>query len=59
VDPDSLQPDGSAITVVETSIEKPKLGAPVPTLLMETTDGATLRSGEWKGKVVLLDFWAS
>ena len=59
MDPDSLQPDGSAVTVVETSLEKPKLGARVPTLLMETTDGATLRSSEWKGKVVLLDFWAS
>ena len=59
VDPDSLRPDSSAVTVVETSLEKPRLGAPVPTLIMETTDGATLRSGEWKGKVVLLDFWAS
>ena len=24
---------------------------------METADGAMLRSGEWKGKVVPLDFW--
>ena len=59
VDPDSLQPDGSAVTVVETSLEKPKVGSPVPSLIMETTSGATLRSGEWKGSVVLLDFWAS
>ena len=59
VDPDSLKPDGSAVTVVETSLEKPKIGSPVPTLIMETTGGATLRSGEWRGKVVLLDFWAS
>lgn len=59
VDPDSLRPDGSAVTLVETSLEKPKLGSPLPTLIMETTDGATLRSGDWKGRVVLLDFWAS
>jgi thiol-disulfide isomerase/thioredoxin len=59
VDPDSLQPDGSAVTVVETSLARPKIGSPVPTLLLETTDGATLRSQDWKGKVVLLDFWAS
>lgn len=59
VDPDSLEADGSAVTVVETSLEKPRLGAPVPTLVMETTDGLTLRTSDWKGKVVLLDFWAS
>jgi thiol-disulfide isomerase/thioredoxin len=59
VDPDSLEPDGSALTVVETALEKPKLGSPVPTLLMETMDGKTIRSGDWKGKPVLLDFWAS
>jgi len=59
VDPDGLRPDGSAVIVVETSLEKPRIGSPVPTLIMETADGATLRSGDWKGKVVLLDFWAS
>ena len=59
VDPDSLRPDGSAVTLVETSLEKPKLGSPAPTLIMETTDGAALRSSEWKGRVILLDFWAS
>jgi thiol-disulfide isomerase/thioredoxin len=59
VDPDSLEPDGSAVTKVETPLERPRVGAPVPTLVMETTDGATLRSVDWKGKVTLLDFWAS
>jgi thiol-disulfide isomerase/thioredoxin len=59
VDPDSLEPDGSAVTIVETGLEKPKIGSPVPTLLMETTDGKTIRSADWKDKVVLLDFWAS
>jgi len=59
VDPDSLTPDGSAVTIVETALEKPKIGSPVPTLVMETTDGKTVRSADWKGKAVLLDFWAS
>jgi thiol-disulfide isomerase/thioredoxin len=59
VDPDSLEADGSAVTIVETSLEKPRLGAPVPTLVMETADGRTLHTSDWKGKVMLLDFWAS
>jgi thiol-disulfide isomerase/thioredoxin len=59
VDPDSLEPDGSAVTVVATALEEPKLGSRVPAPLLETTDGQTIRSGDWKGKPVLLDFWAS
>ena len=59
VDPDSLEPDGSAVTVVETSLIPPKLGEKIPTLALQTTSGETLHSEAWKGKVVLLDFWAS
>jgi hypothetical protein len=59
VDPDSMEPDGSAVTVVETALEKPRIGSPVPRLELETTNGDTLRSDAWKGKPVLLDFWAS
>jgi thiol-disulfide isomerase/thioredoxin len=59
VDPDSLAPDGSAVTVVETSLTAARLNAPIPPLEMRTTGGATLRSQDWRGKVVLLDFWAS
>jgi len=59
VDPDSLEQDGSAVTVVETSLTPPKLGEKVPTLALQTTSGETLHSEDWKGKVVLLDFWAS
>ena len=59
VDPDSLEPDGSAVTVVETSAQGVRTGAPIPSFVMETTDGETLHSENWKGKVTLLDFWAS
>jgi thiol-disulfide isomerase/thioredoxin len=59
VDPDSLEPDGSAVTVVETSLQGVKTGAPIPSFVLETTDGDILHSGNWKGKVALLDFWAS
>jgi thiol-disulfide isomerase/thioredoxin len=59
VDPDSLEPDGSAVTVVETSLRGVKTGAPIPSFVLETTDGGTLHSENWKGKVALLDFWAS
>ena len=59
VDPDSLEPDGSAVTVVETSLQGVKTGAPIPSFVLETTDGDTLHSETWKGKVALLDFWAS
>jgi thiol-disulfide isomerase/thioredoxin len=59
VDPDSLDPDGSAVAVVETSAEKPKIGSRVPSLVVNTTDGNTIHSESWKGRVTVLDFWAS
>jgi thiol-disulfide isomerase/thioredoxin len=59
VDPDSLEPDGSAVTVVETSAEKPRVGNRMPSLVMDTTDGDIIHSESWKGKVTVLDFWAS
>jgi len=59
VDPDSLGPDGLTVTVVETALDRPMVGSPVPIFTVESTNGAALRSSEWKGKTVLLDFWAS
>ena len=59
VDPDSLKPDGSAVTVVETSAERPQVGSRVPSLVLSTTDGGTIHSESWKGKLTVLDFWAS
>jgi thiol-disulfide isomerase/thioredoxin len=59
VDPDSLEPDGSAVTIVETSVVRPQIGSPLPSLVLTTTDGGTIHSESWKGKLTLLDFWAS
>ena len=59
VDPDSLEPDGSAVTLLETSAVRPQIGSPMPSLVLTTTDGATIHSESWKGKLMLLDFWAS
>lgn len=59
VDPDSLEPDGSAVTIVETSTVRPQIGSSMPSLVLTTTDGITIHSGNWKGKLTLLDFWAS
>ena len=59
VDPDSMEPDGTAVTVVETSAPRPRMNAPIPSFSVTTTDGALLRSETWKGKVTVLDFWAS
>jgi len=59
VDPDSLEPDGSAVAVVETSAVKPRIGAPIPSFVIDSTDGESIHSESWKGKVTVLDFWAS
>jgi thiol-disulfide isomerase/thioredoxin len=59
VDPDSLESDGSAVTLVETSAARPTLDAPLPSFALITTDGGTIRSESWRGKLAVLDFWAS
>jgi thiol-disulfide isomerase/thioredoxin len=39
--------------------EKIRIGEPAPELAMPNTDGQTMKLSDLKGKVVLLDFWAS
>ena len=56
VDPDSLEPDGSGVTIVETSAVRPQTGSPMPSIVLTTTDGGTIHSESWKGKLMLLDF---
>lgn len=55
----SLEPDGSAATLVPTSLRGAQLNEPAPSFSFTTLQGKTMRSEEMKGKVVLLDFWAS
>ena len=59
VDPNSVARDGSRVAVVETSIRVPALGAPLPPVVMKTMERKTLRPENWRGKAVVLDFWAS
>ncbi len=40
-------------------IESPMLGRPAPAFVLTLFDGRTIRSGDLRGKVVLVNFWAS
>jgi thiol-disulfide isomerase/thioredoxin len=54
-----IKPDGSLITLTETTLRVPKMGAPLPQFSLTTSAGETVRLDELKGKMHLLDFWAS
>src|SRR5262245_18861948 len=54
-----IEPDGSALTLSETDLKVPKVGEPLPEVSLLTTGGKTIRSSDLKGRVVVLDFWAS
>jgi len=56
---ENIEPDGSAITLTPTSLRVPKLGESLPAFSLETQDGKTINSYDLKGKLTLLDFWAS
>ncbi len=58
-DPNSVARDGSRVAVVESSIRVPALGAPLPPVVLTAMDRRTLRPENWRGKAVVLDFWAS
>lgn len=55
----SIGNNGSNIALAETSLRVPRLGAGLPEFSLETTSGKILRLSELKGKMHLLDFWAS
>lgn len=56
---DQLAADGSSITLKESSYSAPKVGDPLPAFALLTTENKPLSSEQLKGKVHLLDFWAS
>ena len=56
---ESIEVDGSSLTLVKTNLRVPKIGEPLPAFSLLTSGGKTVRSDELKGKVHLLDFWAS
>ena len=55
----NLEADGTALTIAETSLRVPKIGEQLPEFSLLTTDGRTLNSKDLRGRVHLLDFWAS
>jgi thiol-disulfide isomerase/thioredoxin len=54
-----IAPDGTSLTVARTSLRVPKIGEKLPTFVLTTLEGKPLRSDDLRGKVHLLDFWAS
>ena len=56
---DNLEPDGSAVSLVETQLRVPKVGDPVPSFSLTTVGGKTFNLNELRGKPILRDFWAS
>jgi thiol-disulfide isomerase/thioredoxin len=54
-----IEPDGSALTLSETTLKVPSVGEPLPDISLVTSEGKTIRSSDLKGKLLVLDFWAS
>jgi thiol-disulfide isomerase/thioredoxin len=54
-----IEADGSALTLSETDLKIAKIGEPLPEVTLVTTQGKIIRPSDLKGKVVVLDFWAS
>jgi thiol-disulfide isomerase/thioredoxin len=56
---ESLDPGGTVVTLVESTIRVPKVGEPLPVFAFTTSDGKAVDSNQLRGKIHLLDFWAS
>jgi thiol-disulfide isomerase/thioredoxin len=54
-----LDPSGNSITFEVAPSHPIKIGAPVPDFSVLRTDGQIVRSADLRGKVTVLDFWAS
>jgi thiol-disulfide isomerase/thioredoxin len=61
--PRELAPDSAFVKPVERPKEAPvtmiEVGKPAPDFLMHDRNGQALRLSDYKGKVVVLDFWAT
>jgi thiol-disulfide isomerase/thioredoxin len=56
---EGVEPDGSAATFVTTTLRVPNVGDMVPAFSLETTEGRVIDAATLRGRVSLLDFWAS
>lgn len=55
----SLAQDGTEIVFAESEVPPAKVDSPVPAFSITASDGNLIRSSEFRGKVHVLDFWAS
>jgi thiol-disulfide isomerase/thioredoxin len=56
---DGIEPDGSALVFAKSELTVPRVGQRLPDLTLTTLDGRVLASKDFKGNVLLIDFWAS
>ena len=56
---ETLESDGSEITLAETRLRVPKIGNALPSLSVTTTGGKRIDFADLRGKVIVLDFWVS
>ena len=55
----ALDPAGLSITFRVSEVRPPALNAPIPAFSVLTTKSGLLRSGDFRGRIHVLDFWAS
>lgn len=58
-DVDRVELDGTAITLVRSDLKIPRVGEPLPEMVMTTLNGEAIDLKKMQGVVTLLDFWAS
>jgi thiol-disulfide isomerase/thioredoxin len=56
---DTIEPDGSALTLARTDMKVPRIGELLPAFVMKTLGGEAIDTKSLKGTITLLDFWAS
>lgn len=56
---DTVAADGTEVVFRHSDLRPLKIGDPAPDFLLTDSSGSAFRLGDYRGRVVLLDFWAS
>ena len=56
---DSMSTDGNFVRLIETELSVPHVGEKMPDFSLVTTEGNLIKTQELKGRLTVLDFWAS